>query len=93
LHAHQQRGQTGGDILASQMAGLSVTQMGFNKLWVSNIQERICTYHSCLPYVPKLKHAPYFQKPAVLKEQLSFFTFLSYTDSNIQSFMLVLLAV
>lgn len=30
---YQQKGQTGGDILASQMSGLSVAQMGFNKLW------------------------------------------------------------
>ncbi|PSN38091.1 hypothetical protein C0J52_00838 [Blattella germanica] len=29
----QQRGQGGGDLLASQMSGLSVTQSGFNKLW------------------------------------------------------------
>ncbi|XP_069684298.1 protein transport protein Sec24A isoform X2 [Periplaneta americana] len=30
---YQQRGQSGGDALAPQMSGLSVTQMGFNKLW------------------------------------------------------------
>lgn len=32
-YPQQQRGQTGGDMLTSQMSGLSVTQMGFNKIW------------------------------------------------------------
>jgi len=32
-YPQQLRSQTGGDILASQMSRLSVTQLGFNKLW------------------------------------------------------------